>query len=457
MIKKNEIYNLANFALDFAEKQNSDLQSAEIYFSIHKYLDLEIEENSIKNSVMGDDLGASLRVIDHRGSLGFAFSNIINKNSLEKLVIQSLKMMSAGTPDPDFTALPKSPRKYPSVRNLYYKNLENIEIEEGIDYIEDMIHICEDDEKAISQSGGFSADFIEEFLFNSNGIEATGKETNVSVSSNIIAKDEVSKESSFGYDWQSERKLKDIRPKKIAKSALKKAKRNLNRIKIENMRVPLVLSPNGTIGFILRSLTSAINAETFQYKRSFLVGKRSKKIGVDAFSITDDALINGAVGSAIFDAEGVPGQTKKIIENGKFLKTGLLHNSYTAHKAGVQSTGNASRSSYKSIPSISSTNFIMDSGDFTEEEIIQDVKKGILLDYTGDSPNLTTGDFSGLILQGNLIKDGEIGKPLNETMIGINLLDLFQNIDAISKQRKVYGKYFAPWVRVKDAQIIGSK
>ena len=97
----------------------------------------------------------------------------------------------------------------------------------------------------------------------------------------------------------------------------------------------------------------------------------------------------------------------------------------------------------------------MNSGNYSLEEI-KNVKNGIILDYTGDSPNIATGDFSGLILQGNIIRNGEIKEPLNETMFGINLLDLFKNIDAISKEIKIYGSYQAPYVRIKDVQIIGS-
>jgi predicted Zn-dependent protease len=79
-----------------------------------------------------------------------------------------------------------------------------------------------------------------------------------------------------------------------------------------------------------------------------------------------------------------------------------------------------------------------------------------LLNYTGDSANIATGDFSGLISRGNYIKDGEIKQALNETMFGINLLDLFKNISLISKEFKVYGPYYAPFVKIDNVQIIGA-
>ncbi|GAI58930.1 unnamed protein product, partial [marine sediment metagenome] len=164
---------------------------------------------------------------------------------------------------------------------------------------------------------------------------------------------------------------------------------------------------------------------------------------------------NGAYGSSAFDGEGVPCKNKKIFEKGKFLKTGLLHNSYTANKEGVDSTGNAFRNSYYSLPSIGISNLIMKSGDMALTEMIRSVKKGILLNYSPDSPNIATGDFSGLILYGNIIKDGEIKEGLNETMIGINLLDLYQNIDAVSKESNFYGSFQAPYVKIKSVNIIG--
>jgi len=62
-----------------------------------------------------------------------------------------------------------------------------------------------------------------------------------------------------------------------------------------------------------------------------------------------------------------------------------------------------------------------------------------------------------LISQGNLIQNGEIKHALNETMFGINLLDLFENITDISKEHKIYGPYSAPYVKIDNVQIIGAQ
>ncbi|MFX1388917.1 MAG: TldD/PmbA family protein [Promethearchaeota archaeon] len=454
-MEDSEIYCLAEYCLRFIDKTNSAVKCAEIYFEKSEYINIEIEENSIKNSETGEDNGASIRVIHKNGSLGFAYTNKLDKSTFENLSKKAIKMMIVGTADPDFKNFPTTYKSYPTIKNLYDKDIKYLQIEDSIEYVNDLIKVCDEDDKAISQSGNFASGYSKVHIFNSNGLSVSKKETSCLISSNIIVKDDSTKETSSGYERQIERNLNKIDPINVANIALKDAKQNLNRIKIENMNVPIVLTPKGTISLILKPVAVAINAETFQYKRSFLLDKRGKKIGSNYLNIEDNGLIDGAAGSQIFDDEGVPCRNKKIFDNGFFLKNGLLHNSYTSGKEGIESTGNAARNSYISIPSIGITNFIMNSGSMGLDEIIKDIKKGILLNYTGDSPNISTGDFSGLILHGNLILNGEIKEALNETMLGINLLDLFQDIDAVSKEYKVYGSFQAPYVRIKSVNIIG--
>ena len=452
-----DIFELANYGIKIAEKKAPNFKCAEIFVGKSEYTNIELEENSIKYSEIGSDHGVSIRIYDKRGSLGFAFTNKLNKRIIEKIIINAIKMMKAGTADPNFQNLPLKYKSYPNVKKLYDISIKTLTIEDSIEYLKELIKVCKEDDLAISQSGDFTYSSNISYVFNSNNIEVFEKETIFSISSNIIVKNESTGETSNGYESQIKRKLKDISGTNTALEALKNAKRNLNRIKIKTKKMPVILSPKGTINLILNPIASAINAELFQYKRSFLVDKREKVIGSEYLTLEDNALIDGAVGSSNFDGEGVPCKNKKIIEKGIFLKSGLLHNSYTAGKEGVESTGNASRRSFSSVPSIGISNFVMQTGTSSIEEMIQDVKEGIFLNSTGDSANIATGDFSGLISQGNVIKNGEIMQALNETMFGINLLDLFKNIDAVSKDYKIYGPFKAPYVRVKDVQIIGSK
>ncbi|MBD3197035.1 MAG: hypothetical protein GF317_18420 [Candidatus Lokiarchaeota archaeon] len=456
MKNQNELLDLLQYGLNFINKSNENIRASELFLNNNEYINIEIEENSIKNSEIGEETGLAVRIIDNRGTLGFSFTNFIEKKPIKDTIRNAIKMMKAGTPDPDFKDLPSTINNYPSINRLYDKDIEILKIEDCFAYVEDLIKLCNNDDMAISQTSRFKTNISQTFILNTNGIEISGKETVCSIMSNIIVKDKTTNETSFGYNWQSKREIKELDVLKVGQKSLEDAKSNLNRKKVKNMKVPLVLTPFGTLSLIMRPIASAIDAETYQYNRSFLVGKKGKKIGTPHLTIEDNALMDGSSGSYRFDDEGVPCKDKTIVEEGKFLEDGLLHNSYTANKDNTESTGNGFRSSYSSTPSIGTTNFVFSTGDIKKDEIIGSVKKGILLDYTGDSPNISTGDFSGLILHGALIEDGEIKHPLNETMLGINLLDLFQKIDAVSEEYQVFGSYRAPYVRIKEVNIIGS-
>jgi PmbA protein len=454
MKENNNLFNLGEYGLRFTEKFDK-IKCSEFYIQERKSFEVGIEKNSIKDCNKLESNGFSIRVFDKRGSLGFAYANDISKKIIEKTINIAVKMMIAGPSNDEFRDLPFPKKSYPKISGIYDKNIKNLDLEKPFELIGDMIKISSQDSQFITQSGGFSSIYTKYYIFNSNGVEISSKETGATLSSSILVKNKKKIETGNGFDWQIERNFKDLDPINVIKKSLHMAKMNLNRIRVKAMKVPLILTPKGVINLILTPLSSAINAETFQYNRSFLIGQLNQKIGSDLLNIEDNALINGAIGSSSNDAEGVPCKNKKIFENGVFLS--LLHNSFTANKDNVENTGNAQRSSFYSTPYISPSNLIFNKGNYKKIELIEDIKEGIILDYTGDSPNLATGDFSGLILNGNLIKDGEIQESLNETMIGINILDLLKNIEKVSSDTEVYGSLVAPCVKISNVQISGSK
>lgn len=452
--ENNVLFNRGKFGLRITEKYDK-VKCSEIYVQKTDAFEIGLEKNSIKDCNKSESCGFSVRVFDKRGSLGFAYANDISSEIIEKTINNAVKMMKVGPPNDEFKDLPFPKKSNSKVTGIYDKNIKDLEFETPFDLIKDMIKISSDDSQVVTQSGDFSSVYTYYYVFNSNGVEISSEETAASLTSSIVVKNNGKNETGNGFHWQIERKYKDLDAIKVVNKTLQMAKMNLNRIKIETMNVPLILTPKGVISLILNPIASAINADTFQYNRSFLVGKLNKKIGSDLLNIEDNGLINGAVGSSEFDAEGVPCQNKKIFKNGVFLS--LLHNSFTAGKDNVESTGNAQRNSFSSTPNIGSTNLFFNPGDYKMQELFEDIKIGILLDYTGDSPNLATGDFSGLILNGNIIRNGEIQESLNETMIGINILDLFNRIEKVSNKLEVYGSKNAPYVKISNVQISGSK
>ena len=79
-----DIPSLANYGLKILS-QNNNIKAGELYFSKSEFINIDIDENSVKNTESGEDQGVSVRLIDKRGSLGFSFTNRITMKKIEQM------------------------------------------------------------------------------------------------------------------------------------------------------------------------------------------------------------------------------------------------------------------------------------------------------------------------------------------------------------------------------------
>ena len=63
------------------------------------------------------------------------------------------------------------------------------------------------------------------------------------------------------------------------------------------------------------------------------------------------------------------------------------------------------------------TNLIVKAGDKSQNELISEIKEGVLVTKFAGFPDPVSGDFSGVVKGGFLIKDGEITRPLIKTLM----------------------------------------
>ena len=60
------------------------------------------------------------------------------------------------------------------------------------------------------------------------------------------------------------------------------------------------------------------------------------------------------------------------------------------------------------------------------------------------------GDFSGVIKNSFLIKDGEIGEALSEVMINGNVAKMLKDIVAVSRETIDSGSEELPWIQIAN-------
>lgn len=432
-------------------QNNQDIKHVEIYANSFKNTKISFEQGFIKNSFQKKAGGIGLRIVGARGKEGMTFTSDFSDEAISLISYHAIKMMKAATPNPDFINLAFPSNKYTEVQGTYDPIIEDICPDDINNQMKPIFDLKNRTMKPIALSGGFSASTGTTFIWNSNGINQWDRFSTVGCSTEVsLMRNNV---PSGGFDWQSVCQIKNLDVAKVAETSYDMAFKGLNRTSIDSGEYPLILSPLAVAHFLIDPLSDALNAERVYNQMSFLGDYLGKEIGNNQFTIHDDPFIPGKLGTESFDAEGIATEETTMVQDGVLKE--FYHNSFTAGRAKIVSNGHASRGSYSGNIGISNNNIIMAPGNRRKEEMIADIKKGIYFEYTGDSPNEITGDFSGLIMTGYIIDDGILGPAVSETLLGINLLDAYKRIEEVSKERKWVDEAFVPWIKISKASISG--
>jgi len=432
----------------------SEIKHYEMYCSSGKQTSISYEEGFIKKAFKKNSSGLGLRIIGENGKEGMTFTSDYSDSAIERILRDGRIMMKVSTENPDFKNLAVPSKKYNSVEGIYDPEIDTLYLEDIKELINPIFDLKKKEITPHSLSGNFSSSISSVFIFNSNGINQNEKKSYVNINAEISLL-EYNGFPSSGFSWQSESHLKDLSVENVAEKSYQMALRGLNKVSVETGKYPILLSPLAVAFFLIDPISKAINSEAVQHQMSFLADHLNTEIGAPSFTLIDDPYIPGKVSTTAFDCEGVATKPITIIDKGVLNE--FYYNSFTAGKEGIETNGHASRSHYASNLGISNHNLIMSEGKENWEDILGGIKKGIYFDYTGDSPNYVSGDFSGLILTGCLIEDGKITKSLSEALIGINLLDAFKQIETISKERVWIDEAYVPWVKLSNATISGRK
>jgi PmbA protein len=142
-----------------------------------------------------------------------------------------------------------------------------------------------------------------------------------------------------------------------------------------------------------------------------------------------------------------------LVQNG-ILKS-FIYNTKVAKRAGVKSTGNASRGGFTSLPGIGTHNVYLEAGKHSKEEILASTKKGLLLkEVTGYGIDSVSGNFSGGA-SGFWVENGKIVSPVKGVTIAGKAFDILNGIDMMGNDIDMNRTFASPTFRVAEMQIGG--
>jgi PmbA protein len=300
------------------------------------------------------------------------------------------------------------------------KRVERVALDrdERVSSVEEVVYVDEDTDAAIVTSRGVSGTY--------------GASAAYSFLQALATQDS---EVQTGLGFGVGRSPRQLNPETIGTEAGDEAASMLGATKPESRSCSVVLSDRVTASFV-GLIGGALSADEVQRGRSPFADRLGDELASTALVLADDGTDPGGIASAPFDGEGTPRGRTPLLRDGKLLA--YLHDSYTARRGGARSTGNASRSSYRSPPTVSPSNLMLEPGELSLEQLIGETGDGVYVTevaglHSGVNP--VTGRYS-VGAAGKAIRGGELAEPLREFTIAGDLLGTLVAVRAVGSESR---------------------
>jgi PmbA protein len=293
-------------------------------------------------------------------------------------------------------------------------------------------------------------------LVSSLGIEGEYSSSSCYGYVQALAEGEDGRETGLGFDLG--RGPVALDPAAIGREGAQRAAAMIGAGKPKSRSCPVVLDPTVAASFIAL-IGRGLAASAVQRGRSPFAERLGEEVANPVLALHDDGLDPEGFASAPFDAEGVPRRRTALIE-ASVLRT-YLYDTYTANRGGDASTGNASRSGYRSQPSVSASNLIVAPGELGFAELLGEAGDGVLVtDVAGlhSGVNPVSGVFS-VGASGRAIRDGELAEPLREFTIASDLVSMLRAVRAVGADSRWVpfgGSVKTPSLLVGEMTVAGS-
>ncbi len=283
---------------------------------------------------------------------------------------------------------------------------------------------------------------------NTNGVVGEWRGSFASFNSEVVAKDGLDQASASKSSDSS--KLSEVDFGRTLGEAVSLSKGLLGASPTQTFRGMVVVSAEAAASLILNVVHALSGIEVLK-GRSYMARKKGSVVGSRLVCLREVVDVEGSPHNRWFDDELVATQNKSIIDGGTL--TTYLHNIYSAEKMGEKPTGNGFVGGED--VDVATTNVVLDKGKGGVEDLVSQVKRGVYLIHTGDTPNMASGDLSAMVLAGYYIEDGALKHPVRETMIGVNMIDLLRSVVAVGGDVVRLWGVVSPPLLVDNVQISG--
>ena len=444
-------------AIQAARKEGA--QEVEVYaVSAHTW-SAYADDSKVKSVEEKSDLGIAIRLLrEHRfGQSASVVSCVADaeacaRNAARVASLLPIEKTFKGFPQPD------KPGVWARCSDENVRGVENRELAQLMAAI---IGATVEVGKVKVPNGVLRAGHIRARVVNTNGIDVCRDSTLVYL--RVSAMTEGANPGEGAETLYSPR-IHDLDPSAIGKSLRQKATSSAKAKGYKGRMQGAVIIPPGDLAELFSgSVSSALNMESVNRKRSPWAGKASQPVADKAISFTDDPTDERGVLSSPFDDEGVPTRKKELIKDG--VLRCFINDAYNAYKSDAPMTGNGVRRSpmelvgqWQMPVSIAPLNMVLKRGNQSVDDIVSSVDKGILVDsFASPDVHPITGAFGLEVRCGHLIQNGSLTRTIKHCLITGNMFEALNKVHAVGSDVTTSLNYVLPSVCFDDLELIGSE
>ena len=436
----------------FSKAQEEGFSEYEVYYVDRESLSISVYKEEVEKYNLNNSAGLSFRG-KFGDRIGYSYTEILDEDAIEMLVKKAKENVLA-IENNDIQFIYEGDKEYKEI-STYHEELEDIPADKLINIAISMEKEAKKYCNKVESFSGCSVSYSsgKYGIINSKGLNLSNKSNLLTAYVVPIVKDLDKMYDGCGYVVA--KSLNDVKPDKIAKMGVDEALSKIGGTSIAAGNYKVIINNEAMVS-LLSTFAGIFSGDAVQKGLSLLKDKEGEIIATDIVNLVDDPHLEDGLASVSFDDEGVATLKTYLIKNGKL--NSLLHNLKTANKAGVKSTGNGFKASYASPISVSPTNFYIEPGINSLEEMTKKINKGLIItDFAGlhSGANSITGDFS-LAAKGFYIEDGIKTHPVEQITVAGNFFTLLNNIEEIGSDLKFpMSSVGSPSIVIKELSIAG--
>jgi PmbA protein len=407
----------------------------------------------IEGLTFAESRGVGVRLISESRS-GYAYAADPSEDEVRDAVRRARENAALAEPDP-FNGLPAFEPATP-IPGLFREDQADVPTDRKVSLALDLERrVISTDPRVTKVDAAQIGDAVSRTaIMSTTGVEAEYARTDAWCVAVALAVE--GDETQTGFSYSISRGVDDLLWESIADEAVARSVRMLGATKPATAKVPVVLDQFAAMSF-LGVLAGALSAEAVLKRRSLFADMVGRQVGSDLVTLIDDGTITIGPAAAPFDDEGVPSGRTELFTRGTL--NGFLHNTYTANRTGggARSTGNAKRGGYKSTPDVGTSNFYLEAGDLSFEDLLARADGGVLIqDVSGvhSGANPISGEFS-VGATGLRIAGGALGQPLREMTVASTLPEMLAAITGVGSDLRFFSSVGTPSVLIGEMTLAG--